>query len=185
MHFPLGASLFTNAYRKKKASRLPKWISKSVRRHCHCLQHTEGHINDLCRSTPGILKKEEKYKLLFSSEDRESRGLAMQHQLPPQQTCMPSRPPTITMHAGLPVPNSWPWLVRSEMYFSSWFRSLASTVGCPWHPLSTSSRWVWLLSRMYRGSLLKSSMMYWAEKHPWEAQGHLSLGYRVTSWWPY
>lgn len=82
--------------------------------------------------------------------------------------------------SNVPSRKHWPWIVRSEMYFSSWFRSFASTVGCPWQPLSTSSRWVWLLSRMYRGSLLKSSIMYWAEKYPWKAHGNLSL--RLTCW---
>lgn len=83
--------------------------------------------------------------------------------------------------SNIPSHKHWPWIVRSEMYFSSWFRSLASTVGCPWQPLSTSSRWVWLLSRMYRGSLLKSSIMYWAEKYPWKAHRNLSLG---LACWP-
>ena len=82
--------------------------------------------------------------------------------------------------SNIPSHKHWPWIVRSEMYFSSWFRSLASTLGCPWQPLSTSSRCVWLLSRMYRGSLLKSSIMYWAEKYPWKAHRNLSL--RLACW---
>lgn len=82
--------------------------------------------------------------------------------------------------SNVPPPQDRPWIVRSEMYFSSWLRSFASTVGCPWPPLSTSSRWVWLLSRMYRGSLLKSSIMYWAEKYPWKAQRNLPL--RFLCW---
>lgn len=40
-----------------------------------------------------------------------------------------------------------PGITRSEMYFSNWVRTFASIVGCPWVPLSTSKRWVWLLSR--------------------------------------
>lgn len=58
---------------KKKASRLPKWISKSVRRY--------PSLPSACWRTCqwpllGYLKKGKKYKLLFSSEDGKSRGLA-------------------------------------------------------------------------------------------------------------